>query len=207
MVFGWTVCALAQTDPGRDLSKYADDKFRDDDKYQVAEPYETVTVRQPKSKKVKNVIVMIGDGMGLEQISVGWTLNGGHLNLDNFPVAGYSRTWCTDRLITDSCAGGTAISSGAKTKYGYIGQDPDGNPFVTLLHRAQQKGMRTGLAVTCRINDATPADFDGPEPRSPGGGRGGRGRARRDLLRPVLHLGPQGPVPGPEYGRCGGGCV
>ena len=62
-------------------------------------------------------------------------------------------------LITDSCAGGTAISSGEKTKYGYIGQDKDGNPFVTLLHRAQQKGMRTGLAVTCRINDATPADF------------------------------------------------
>ena len=159
MVFGWTVCALAQTDPGRDLSKYADDKFREDDKYTVTTPYETVTVKQPRSKKIKNVIVMIGDGMCMETVTIGWTLNGGHLNLDNFPVAGYSRTWCTDRLITDSCAGGTAISSGAKTKYGYIGQDPDGNPFVTLLHRAQQKGMRTGLAVTCRINDATPADF------------------------------------------------
>ena len=159
LVLGWSVSAGAQTDPGRDLSKYADDKFRDDDKYSVAVPYETVTVKQPKSKRIKNIIVMIGDGMGLEQISVGWTLNGGHLNLDNFPVAGYSRTWCTDKLITDSCAGGTAISSGAKTKYGYIGQDPEGKPFKTLLHRAQEKGMRTGLAVTCRINDATPADF------------------------------------------------
>ena len=159
LVLGWSVSAGAQTDPGRDLSKYADDKFRDDDKYTVAVPYETVTVKQPKSKRIKNIIVMIGDGMGLEQISVGWTLNGGRLNLDNFPVAGYSRTYCTDKLITDSCAGGTAISSGAKTKYGYIGQDPEGKPFVTLLHRAQQKGMRTGLAVTCRINDATPADF------------------------------------------------
>ena len=159
LVLGWSVSAGAQTDPGRDLSKYADDKFRDDDKYSVAVPYETVTVKQPKSKRIKNIIVMIGDGMGLEQISVGWTLNGGHLNLDNFPVAGYSRTYCTDKLITDSCAGGTAISSGAKTKYGYIGQDPEGKPFKTLLHRAQEKGMRTGLAVTCRINDATPADF------------------------------------------------
>ena len=159
LVLGWSVSAGAQTDPGRDLSKYADDKFRDDDKYSVAVPYETVTVKQSKSKRIKNIIVMIGDGMGLEQISVGWTLNGGHLNLDNFPVAGYSRTYCTDKLITDSCAGGTAISSGAKTKYGYIGQDPEGKPFKTLLHRAQEKGMRTGLAVTCRINDATPADF------------------------------------------------
>ena len=159
LVLGWSVSAGAQTDPGRDLSKYADDKFRDDDKYSVAVPYETVTVKQPKSKRIKNIIVMVGDGMGLEQISVGWTLNGGHLNLDNFPVAGYSRTYCTDKLITDSCAGGTAISSGAKTKYGYIGQDPEGKPFKTLLHRAQEKGMRTGLAVTCRINDATPAYF------------------------------------------------
>ena len=154
-----SVCAWAQTDNGRDLSKYADDKFRDDDQYRVETPYRTVSVKQPKSRKIKNIIVMIGDGMCMEAVSVGWTLNGGHLNLDNFPVAGYSRTYCTDRLITDSCAGGTAISSGAKTKYGYIGQDADGNPFVTLLHRAQQKGMRTGVAVTCRINDATPADF------------------------------------------------
>ena len=159
LVIGWSACALAQVDTGRDLSKYADDKFRDDDKYHVETPYQTVTVKQPKSKKIKNIIVMIGDGMSMEAVSVGWTLNGGHLNLDNFPVAGYSRTTCSDRLITDSCAGGTAISSGAKTRYGYIGQDVDGNPFVTLLHRAQQKGMRTGIAVTCRINDATPADF------------------------------------------------
>ena len=159
LVLGCSVCAWAQTDNGRDLSKYADDKFREDDQYQVETPYETVTVKQPKSKKIKNIIVMIGDGMSMEAVSVGWTLNGGHLNLDNFPVAGYSRTYCVDRLITDSCAGGAAIAAGEKTKYGYIGQDKNGNPFVTLLHRAQQKGMRTGLAVTCRINDATPADF------------------------------------------------
>ena len=159
LVVGWSVCAWAQTDTGRDLSKYADDKFREDDRYRVETPYQTVSVTQPKSKKIKNIIVMIGDGMSMEAVSVGWTLNGGRLNMDNFPVAGYSRTWCLDRLITDSCAGGTAISSGEKTKYGYIGQDKDGNPFVTLLHRAQQKGMRTGIAVTCRINDATPADF------------------------------------------------
>ena len=88
LVLGWSVCALAQTDPGRDLSKYADDKFGDDDKYTVETPYETVTVKQPRSRKVKNVIVMIGDGMCMETVTIGWTLNGGHLNLDNFPVAG-----------------------------------------------------------------------------------------------------------------------
>jgi len=159
LVLGWSACAFAQVDTGRDLSKYADDKFREDDKYHVETPYQTVFVNQPKSKKIKNVIFMIGDGMSMEAVTVGWTLNGGRLNLDNFPVAGYSRTYCADKLITDSCAGGTALSSGAKTKYGYIGQDVDGNPFVTLLHEAQKKGKKTGLVVTCRINDATPADF------------------------------------------------
>ena len=159
LVLGWSTCAFAQVDTGRDLSKYADDKFREDDKYHVETPYQTVIVKQPKSRKIKNVIFMIGDGMSMEAVSVGWTLNGGHLNMDNFPVAGYSRTYCADKLITDSCAGGAALAGGEKTKYGYIGQDADGKPFYTLLHQAQAKGKKTGLVVTCRINDATPADF------------------------------------------------
>ena len=159
LVLGWSTCAFAQVDTGRDLSKYADDKFSEDDKYHVETPYRTVVVNQPKSRKIKNVIFMIGDGMSMEAVSVGWTLNGGHLNMDNFPVAGYSRTYCADKLITDSCAGGAALAGGEKTKYGYIGQDADGKPFYTLLHQAQAKGKKTGLVVTCRINDATPADF------------------------------------------------
>ena len=153
--------AFAQVDQGRDLSKYADDKFRDDDKYRVEKPYESVTVSQQKSKKIKNVIVMIGDGMGVEQVSVGWVLNGGRLNLDNFPVTGYSRTYCVDKLITDSCAGGNAIATGHKTLYGHMGMDEEGKPAESLLHLAQKKGMKTGVAVTCRINDATPIDFVG----------------------------------------------
>ena len=159
LVLGTSICAFAQVDTGRDLSKYADDKFREDDKYHVETPYQTVVVKQPKSKKIKNVIFMIGDGMSMEAVTVGWTLNGGHLNMDNFPVAGYSRTYCADKLITDSCAGGAALAGGEKTKYGYIGQDVDGKPFYTLLQQAQALGKKTGLVVTCRINDATPADF------------------------------------------------
>ena len=155
------VQAFAQTpeDLDRDRSKYATYSFRKDDKYTVEQPYQTVSVKQPKSKKIKNIIFMIGDGMGLNQVSVGWVANGGALNMDQMPVAGYSLTYCLDRLVTDSCAGGAALAGGEKTKYGYIGADKDGNPMVTSLHLAQKKGMKTGLAVTCRINDATPAGF------------------------------------------------
>ena len=161
LALGWTAAAFAQEDISRAMSKYANDQFGEDDQYTVAEPYRTVSVDQPRSKRIKNIIVMIGDGMGLEQVSCGWVLNGGHLNLDNFIYTGLSRTYATDRLITDSCAGGSALATGVKTKYYYMGVDPDGNPVPSILHRAQEKGMKTGVAVTCRINDATPLDFVG----------------------------------------------
>ncbi len=154
--------AFAQTPDSldRDRSKYATYSFSKDDKYKVETPYETVKVSQPKGKKVKNVIFMIGDGTGLSQWSVGWVANGGALNIDNMPVAGYSNTTCTDKLVTDSCAGGTALAIGEKTKYGYIGCNEAGEPVESNLQYAKRvKGMKTGVTVTCRINDATPADF------------------------------------------------
>jgi len=157
-------CTLASaqvTDQGRDLSKYADDKFGLDDQYTVTTPYQTVTLGPVRSKKIKNVIVMIGDGMGVEQVACGWVLNGGSLNMEQCPVTGLSRTYAVDQLITDSCAGGSALATGVKTNYGFMACDPEGNPVPSLLHDAQAKGMKTGVAVTCRINDATPIDFVG----------------------------------------------
>ena len=154
--------AFAQTpeELDRDRSKYATYSFSDDDKYKVEVPYQTVTVKQPKGKKVKNVIFMIGDGTGLNQWSVGYVANGGNLNVMQMPVAGYSKTNATDRLVTDSPAGGAALATGVKTKYGYIALDPDGNPVESNLQWGKRvKGMKTGVTVTCRINDATPADF------------------------------------------------
>ena len=148
-------------DGSRDRSKYANDSFREDDKYTVAEPYTPVKVEQVKGTKVKNVIFMIGDGMGVEQVSTGWVLNGGALNLDNFIYTGFSRTYATDQLITDSCAGGSGLATGVKTKYGYMGLSPEGEPVSSSLKVAQDKGMKTGVAVTCRVNDATPVDFCG----------------------------------------------
>ena len=157
-----SVQVLAQTPDSldRDRSKYATYSFSKDDKYTVETPYQTVKVSQPQGTKVKNVIFMIGDGTGLSQWSVGWVANGGALNINQMPVAGYSNTTCTDRLVTDSCAGGTALAIGEKTKYGYIGINADAEPVESNLQWGKRvKGMKTGVTVTCRINDATPADF------------------------------------------------
>ena len=144
LALGCAAGAFAQSaeelDISRNRSKYADDSFREDDQYTVAEPYQTVTVRQPKGKKIKNVIVMIGDGMGVEQVSCGWVLNGGSLNMEQMPYTGFSRTYAVDRLITDSCAGGSALATGVKTKYYYMGVDPDGNPVPACCTVHRRRG-------------------------------------------------------------------
>ncbi len=122
-------------------------------------PHEVKSLVSPKGKKAKNVILMIGDGMGPAQVYAGWVANRGKLNIDNCPVAGYSRTYCVDRLVTDSGAGGTALAIGKKTKYLSIGVDAEGNECKTLLDYAAEKGKSTGIATTCILYDATPGDF------------------------------------------------
>ncbi len=143
----------------RDRSKYAVNNFADDDLYTMLEPYETVTVKEPTGKKVKNIIFMIGDGMGLEQISAAWVSNGGRLNLDNFSKVGIQRTYSANRLVTDSAAAGTALATGSKTNNGMIAMNPDSVAVKSLAEEAMEKGKKAGAAVTCRVNDATPAVF------------------------------------------------
>ena len=128
--------------------------------YTTPHPYEIVdVVMPPASNEVRNLIVMIGDGMGLEQVSCAWVLNHGKLNLDRFPSIGLSRTYCTDHLITDSGAGGTALAVGQKTAYSHVGTAADSTDLPSILVKAQKLGLSTGVAVTCHFADATPCDY------------------------------------------------
>ncbi len=122
-------------------------------------PYETVKVKSVKGKKVKNVILMIGDGMGLGQVSAAWVANHGSLNIDNCTSTGFSRTWCANKLITDSGAAGTAMATGSKTNYHCIAVDILGNPLESLTDLANKGGLKTGIVVTCNLPDATPSAF------------------------------------------------
>ncbi|HZL10864.1 MAG TPA: alkaline phosphatase [Prolixibacteraceae bacterium] len=122
--------------------------------------YEVKTFTQKfKSKTPKNVIMMIGDGMGVAQIFAGLTANGGHLFLDNFKQVGFSKTQSADNYITDSAAGGTALSTGQKTYNGAIGVNIDTVAIKTILEMAEEKGMTTGLVSTSAITHATPASY------------------------------------------------
>ena len=128
--------------------------------YATPNPYEIVdVVMPPVDNEVRNVILMIGDGMGLEQVSCAWVLNHGKLNLDRFPAIGLSRTWCTNELITDSGAGGTALAAGVKTGYSHVGTAADSTDLASVLVKAKELGKKTGVAVTCHFADATPCDF------------------------------------------------
>lgn len=122
--------------------------------------YEVKTFPQKfKAKKPKNVIVMIGDGMGVAQVFAAITANGGHLYLDNFKHVGFSKTASSNKYITDSAAGGTALSTGQKTYNGAIGVNTDTVAIKTILEMAEEKGLATGLVSTSAITHATPASY------------------------------------------------
>lgn len=109
--------------------------------------------------KPKNIIFMIGDGMGVTQISAGLYSNGNKLELERFKVMGLHKPYASNDLITDSAAGATAFASGIKTYNGAIGVDPDTIAHETLLEKAEKNGMATGLISTSTIVHATPASF------------------------------------------------
>ncbi|MBO4455835.1 MAG: alkaline phosphatase [Bacteroidales bacterium] len=128
--------------------------------YTTEGTYDIVNVTPPPADaEVRNVIFLIGDGMGLEQTSCAWVLNHGKLNFDNFPVVGLSRTYSADNLITDSGAGGTALAAGQKTGNNHVGSDINGEPLYSMLHKAHALGWKTGVVTTCHLADATPVDF------------------------------------------------
>ena len=122
--------------------------------------YEVQNYVQPTRKKApKNIILMIGDGMGLAHVYSAMTANGGHLFLENFKYIGFSKTYSSNDYVTDSAAGGTALSSGIKTYNGAIGVDPDKKPVTNIREMAEKKGLKTGLVSTSAITHATPASF------------------------------------------------
>jgi alkaline phosphatase len=165
LVFSVYVFAQNPDPESRDKSRYVVNHFDDDEVYGGYDPYEVVSVDEPRGRKVKNVIFMIGDGMGLEQLSAAWIANGRHLNItDNFPVTGIQWTYSANRLVTDSAAAGTALATGSKTNNGKISMSPSDEPLQSLAEYAMSKGKKTGTSVVCRICDATPAVFHSHSP-------------------------------------------
>lgn len=105
-----------------------------------------------------NLILMIGDGMGVAHLTAA-RVAAGHLEMERLPVGGLEATWSASDLVTDSAASGTAYATGQKTLNGAVSVSPSGEPLKTVLEHAEDRGMATGLVVTCSITHATPAVF------------------------------------------------
>lgn len=119
-----------------------------------------------KPSDKRNLIFMVSDGMGPTSLSLtrAFRQHASGLPVDDVLVLdrhliGSSRTRSTSSLITDSAAGATAFSCGMKSYNGAIAVLPDHSPCGTVLEAAKKAGYMTGLVVTTRITDATPACF------------------------------------------------
>ena len=127
-------------------------------------------------KKAKNVILFVGDGMGISTVTAARILDGqnrgnpgeeNNLSFDLFPFTALAKTYNVDAQTPDSAGTMTAIVSGVKTDAGVVGVDEDiqrgvctsmaGNELVTALELAEINGMATGVLSTARITHATPA--------------------------------------------------
>ena len=117
---------------------------------------------QPVNRKAKNVILLIGDGMSISQISSYRLLKGGpnkRLAVDRFPVSGIVLTHSANAIVTDSASSATAYSTGSKTNNTYLGLDKDKNILENLTERLDRYGLVSALIATSEVTHATPAAF------------------------------------------------
>ncbi len=112
----------------------------------------------------QNLILLIGDGMGMAHLSAGWVANRGQLYLTQLREVGFIATQAADEFITDSAAAATAIATGHKTYNQGLGVDVDAEPQPNLREIAMRRGLSTGVIASCSVTEATPASFVAHQP-------------------------------------------
>lgn len=127
-------------------------------------------------KKAKNVILFVGDGMGISTLTAarifqaqqrGESGEENHLSFEMFPHTALSKTYSANQQTSDSAPTMSAIITGVKTDEGVISVDQNvvhsdwktvaGNETKSLLAYAEDAGLSTGIISTARLTHATPA--------------------------------------------------
>lgn len=111
-------------------------------------------------RKIKNVIFLIGDGMGLNQILAGDYANRG-LTMFNMKYVGFQHNNALDQFTTDSAAAGSALATGEKNANRHIASSVDGKEYPSLTDWFAEKGKATGVLTLGDAADATPTAFYG----------------------------------------------
>ena len=144
----------------------------------VSKALKEAVLNTPQSffdEKPTNIIFLFSDGWGVTEVNASREYKG-ELILDYLPYATESKTDSYKKYsysnsgaaevntnyssheTTDSCAGGTQVLTGYKTRYGYMGLDVEANPVMNLIEAAHSKGWKTANVTNDNIMDATPAD-------------------------------------------------
>jgi alkaline phosphatase len=109
---------------------------------------------------VRNVILMIGDGMGVGQLTAAEIENGDDsLVITSLPYMSMVTTHSSSGYVTDSAAAATALATGFKARNGVISLDADWEELRTVVEAAEELGLSTGLVTNTRVAHATPAGF------------------------------------------------
>lgn len=135
--------------------------FRNDALYleRGIDVYEPTYRNDGSSRKIKNVIFLMGDGMGLNQVSAGAYANRKALTLLNFRSIGLIFNNALDAFTTDSAAGGSALATGEKNCNRHISMSRDGEPYPSLSEWFHDKGKKVGVVTLGNAVDATPTAF------------------------------------------------
>ncbi|MFY0672266.1 MAG: alkaline phosphatase [Bacteroidia bacterium] len=119
-----------------------------------------LTVEELKRERLPNIILVIGDGTGLSQISSLWYQDEEYdPNYGRFEYVGLCKTNSSSHKITDSGAGATAFAIGEKSYNGSIGVGSDSLTRKNIVEILSEKGYNTGVISTLSITHATPASF------------------------------------------------
>lgn len=169
MCFGSDTCLQAQTPPKEDFAGRAKAQVEANEKI------------KPNLDKARNIILFVGDGMGVTTVTAarirdgqlkGSPLGGeeNELSFEKFPHLAHSKTYQANQQVPDSAPTMTSIVTGTKTNDGMLSVDPavkgsgnfkdardPKNRLTTILEQAEERNMWTGVVSTARITHATPA--------------------------------------------------
>ncbi len=126
---------------------------------EFSEIYRPIFAADGTYQAVENIILMIGDGNGLAQISATALANKGALSLTQLKSIGFLKTQSADDFTTDSAGAGTALATGKKAPNRAIGNDGEGNRLENITELLAKKGFVSGIITTDEISGATPSSF------------------------------------------------
>ncbi|SFW24044.1 alkaline phosphatase [Sinomicrobium oceani] len=136
-----------------------------------------------KDQEIRNVILLIGDGFGLTQLSAAVFANNNTATITQLKSIGLMKTQSADDFTTDSAAAGTALATGEKTNNRAIGTGTEGQPLENITEFLDKHGFVSGIITTDRITGATPSAFYAHQKE-----RSESARIARDLLRSKISL-------------------